>query len=284
MTKDRTRRARPTLLVGLSNPETAERLVRLAGRMAETMDAEVLLTHVVTVASQISLTTGRSSPEVVRARDFLQRVIVAARTAEVPTRGLVEVARSVDEGLLAAADSHAVGAILVGYSERQSEEGDPSSEEERFDRVIHRVARKADADVIVAKFRKEAHDSIVVPVAAEAPLGLTKMLCTSLVGDAETRLTFLHVIDPGASLTDARSGLSARLEEAGLLGVGRLEVRVSDAMVDAVVAAVADHDLVILTPSDRPGLLDRVYSSRAEKVAEAVSASAILAWGRQEEG
>jgi hypothetical protein len=232
----------------------------------------------VTVASQISLTTGSSSPEVVHARDFVERVIDLARPAGVAARGLVEVARSVEDGFLAAADSHAPGMILVGYSDEQLDDDTTPGDEGRLDRIIHRVARKAHADGVAAKFRRDSHRRIVAPVADGAPLELTRILCASLSAEAATKVTFLHVVEPGASVAEARHSLSAQLEEAGMLDLGELEVRTADVLVDDVVTAVGDDDLVILTPSDRPGLLERVYSSRAEKIAEAVSASVVLAW------
>ena len=278
---DRTDSTRRTVLVGISNPDTVERLVHLAGGIAESIGGDVILTHVVPVASQISLTTGQSSPEVIRARDFVHNVCEAARSSGVTARGLVEVARSVEDGLLAAAESHAANTILVGYSDHESDDDRQSGEEERFDRTMHRVARKAHADVVVAKLRRESHEAVAVPVATEIPLGLTKVLCEALADAAGAKPTFFHVVEPGASPEEARRRVSDRLEEAGLLRLGRLKVLTSESLVDTVVDAVADYDLVILTPADRPGLLDRVYSSRAEKMAERVSASAILAWGSE---
>jgi len=278
---DVTQGVAPTLLVGISNPATVERLVQLAGGIVDTTGGEILLTHVVTVASQISLTTGRSSPEVIRARDFVQRVIAAASQSGINARGLVEVARSVEDGLLAAAESHDADTILVGYSDHET--GGHVLDEERFDRTMHRVARKAHAAVVVAKLRRESYDRIAVPVASDTRLDLTRVLCRALADEGATAPTFLHVAGSDTSSAEAGRVVSSRLDEMGLLERGRLEVLSSDQVVDALVDALSDYDLVILTPSDRPGLLDRVHSSRAERIAEAVSASAILAWGSKAE-
>lgn len=274
---DSTRSAAQTLLVGISNPETAERLVQLAAGIADTTGGEILLTHVVTVASQISLTTGQSSPDVIRARDFVHDVIASARDTGIATRGLVEVARSVEDGLLAAAESHKTDTILVGYSDQEID--GRALDEQSFDRTMHRVARKAHAEVIVAKLRKASHSRVVVPVTRDIRLGLTGVLCRALTDESAGPPTFLHVVAKDTPAHEARLAVSARLDEAGLLERGRLEVLSSDAVVETLVDALRDYDLVILTPSDRPGLLDRVYSSRAEKIAEAVTASAILVWG-----
>ena len=47
-----------TLLIGISNPATVGRLIRMASILQEARPWEILLTRVATVASQISLPTG----------------------------------------------------------------------------------------------------------------------------------------------------------------------------------------------------------------------------------
>jgi nucleotide-binding universal stress UspA family protein len=265
-----------TLLVGVSNPETADRLVRVSSILASERPWEILLTHVVTVASQISLTTGRSSPDVVRARDFLQRVQETARDAGVDARALVEVARSVDEGLLAAAESHDAAMILVGYSGREEH---TDTGEEEFDRAMHRVARKTRADVVVAKFRGEDLGRVLVPLGLEARMRLTGLLCRALANQPGTSVAFLHVAEPGSSEAEARDRLTSRLAEAGLEALGPLEIVLAESPVEAIVAHAADRDLVILGPSGRPRFLEAIISSTGRKIAEAVPTSVLLAWG-----
>jgi nucleotide-binding universal stress UspA family protein len=268
-----------TLLVGISNPATAEELVRLSAMLAEASHWKILLTHVVTVANQISLTTGRSSREVVQARDLLQGVLSNAEAAGVEAGALVEVARSVDEGLLAAAESHRAEMILVGYSEADTE-ADDGGTEERFDRTMHRVARKGTTDTVVAKFRREGRSRVLVPVAAEAPLQVTGLLCQALGRSAGTSLTFLHVVEPGASMDEARGRLTERLKERGVGSLGRLVVVASEDPVEAIVEAGADHDLTIVGPSHRPRLMNAIFSSKAQKIAEEAPTSVLLVWNR----
>ncbi|MGD8362188.1 MAG: universal stress protein [Gemmatimonadota bacterium] len=268
-----------TLLVGISNPATVEELVRLSAKLAEAGHWKILLTHVVTVANQISLTTGRSSTEVVRARDLLQEVLSRAEATGMDVGALVEVARSVDEGLLAAADSHHAEMILVGYSEAETE-ADDGGTEERFDRTMHRVARKGTTDTVVAKFRREGMGRILVPVAADAPLQVTGLLCRALGRAAETSLTFLHVVESGASMDEARRRIEGRLEERGVASIGPLIVVASQDPVEAIVETAAEYDLMIVGPSRRPGLMKAIFSSRAQKIAEEAPTSVLLVWNR----
>lgn len=272
------------LLVGVSNPETADRLVRLASILQAFEPREIILTHVATVATQISLTTGQSSPEVVRARDFLQDVMEQARAEGVNTRALVEVARTVDEGLLAAAESHQAGMVLVGYSDAEgSGEVGNEEEEERFDRAMHRVARRADADVVGAKFRGADMKRILVPVAESAPLQVAGLLCRALARVDSAELTFFHVVGDESETAEARERLGARLEERGVAGLGRLEVVASDTEVDRIVEEAQHYDLVVVGPSGRPRVLEAIFSSKASRIAEESPATVLVAWNRTRE-
>lgn len=274
---------RKTLLVGVSNPATAGRLVRLSSMVGGQGSWELLLAHVVTVASQISLTTGQSSTDVVRARDFLEKVMADAEVTGVRARALVEVARDVAEGLLAAAESHGADMILVGYSEESAEPGDKRAEDD-FDRTMHRVARKADADVVVAKFRGDGMDRILVPLAPEPPLLVTGALCRALGALPGVTMTFLHVVAADADLDDARRRVAERLEARGVAPLGDLVVREADDPVQAIVEEARSYDLVIVGPSDRPSFLDTMFSTRSAKIADEVPASVLMAWNRRSEG
>jgi nucleotide-binding universal stress UspA family protein len=269
-----------TLLVGVSNPATANRLVALSAVLAERAAWDIVLVHVVRIASQISLTTGQGSAEVVRARDFLQQVRADAADAGVKARALVEVAREVDEGLLSAAETHGAEMILVGYSEESAGPQD-KHDEEAFDRTMHRVARKAKADVVVAKFRGEGMQRIMVPVAAEPPFLVTGELCRALGGVDGTTLTFLHVVEPEADLDGAKGRSSEWLAAKGVASLGHLVVKASTNPVDTVVEEAELYDLVIVGPSGRPGFLDTIFSSRGQKIADEVPSSVLMAWNRR---
>lgn len=267
-----------TILVGVSNPSTARALVRLSSMLAHEDSWRVLLTHVVRVAEQISLTTGQSSPEVVRARDFLQDVQGTARKEGMKARALVEVARSVDEGLLAAAESHDARMILLGYSE----EGGvfDEREEQRFDRTVHRVARKARADVLVAKFRNAGFRRILVPISDGVPQPVVLLLCRALGRVPETSLTFLHVADPGRDPEEVTEAVRGTLRRAGLGGMGRIQIQPSDDPVAVALDESHKYDVVIVAPSGRPGFMDTFFSSKASEIAEKASVSVLVAWNR----
>ncbi|NIP57805.1 MAG: hypothetical protein GWM92_06155, partial [Gemmatimonadetes bacterium] len=203
MTPDHSENGRSTLLVGISNPETLDPLLHLASLLAEAGPFDVVLAHVVTVAEQRTLDSGRSSPEAIRARDFLRQAVGSVAAVGIEARAVVQVARSVDEGLLAAAESREARLILVGYSEA---EGDGEGEKE-FDRVMHGVARGAEMDVVAAKFRQEEMASVLVPVAPQPRLEVTGLLCRALRARGGASIRFLHVTDPGEEAGEAEGRL-----------------------------------------------------------------------------
>lgn len=170
--------------------------------------------------------------------------------------------------------------IVVGHSEPGAEGGAAGGSEERFDRAMHRVARRTRADVVVAKFRRQDMKKILIPVTVGAPLRLTGLVCRALTREEGADLTFFHVAEPGAE-SDARQDLTARLEGEGLGELGSLEVTTAEDLVDAIVARAADADVVVLGPSGRPRLIDTIISSTGRRIAERLDASVLLAWGSE---
>jgi nucleotide-binding universal stress UspA family protein len=270
-----------TVLVGISNPATVHGLMEFCSILSGPRPSDILLTHVVTVANQISLTTGKSSPEVVRARDFVQQTQQEAEARSINARGLVEVARSVDEGLLAAAESHRAGMILVGYSEWIHE--DDQGGEEEFDRTMYRVARKAHTDVIVAKFRQESFDRVLVPVGMDAPGRLLAFLARAFSLRPEASVTFFHDEGLEASGGGGEARLEGWLAAHGLEEKGVPKVVRSDDTAQAILTESRSHDLVVVVPSKRPGLMEGIFSSKARTVAEESPASVLMAWERDSE-
>jgi nucleotide-binding universal stress UspA family protein len=105
-------------------------------------------------------------------------------------------------------------------------------------------------------------------------------LCRALGRAAETSLTFLHVVESGASMDEARRRIEGRLEERGVASIGPLIVVASQDPVEAIVETAAEYDLMIVGPSRRTGLMKAIFSSRAQKIAEEAPTSVLLVWNR----
>lgn len=266
-------RAVSTVLVGISNPATMPRMVDLAIRLHGVTGCEIVATHVVAVHGQVALRSARSSPEVVEARLLLQDMVELAAARGVAARAVVEIGRETSEGLVNAARSYGADLVLVGYSEAPG--GADEKAGRRFDRVMHRVARGVDADLVVAKFRRDEDRRLLVPVEADSRLGLIGLLVRSLTADAPAAVRFLHVIPADAPEADGRAVREALADE-GLLQLGELEVVASDDVARTLMDRADDHDLAVLQTSPLPTLADDVFGTGAERIAERVSCSVLL--------
>lgn len=261
------------LLVGISNPETMHRLVDLAIRLSLATGCEIVATHVVRVPGQIGLRSARTSPEVVAARQLLLDVLDRAQQAGVEAQAVVEVGREVHEGLIAAARSRDADLVLVGFSDAPGEADEAS--ERRFDRVMHRVGRELDADLVIGKFRGEATDRILVPVEPASDFSLIALLVRALKRDQGEVVRFLRV-SIGGDPSDEDESVRQRLAESGLAEVGRLETVESDDMANAVLAQAQDSDLILLETTSTPGPGDGLRGAVAERIAERAECSTLL--------
>ncbi len=267
-----------TLLVGIANPNTIERLMTLAVCAHHATGCEVVATHIVTVPKQIALASARSSREVSAARELLRRAIRAGAAGGIDVRGVVEVGRDVDEGLMAAAHSQGATVLLVGYSDDRERGASSSAKAERsFDRIMHHVARRVDADLVVAKFRREAVGSILVAVPPAPDLRLTGLLARAVAEGTGASVRFLHLGTEEGEGEPRAPEIRRRLEDLKLLELGELEVVRRPAWEEALVEYANRHDLVILEASPRPSLADTVLGSAAERIASQTTASVLLA-------
>jgi nucleotide-binding universal stress UspA family protein len=134
--------------------------------------------------------------------------------------------------------------------------------------------------VVVAKFRGDQMNRVLVPVAAGAPLQATGLLCRALGSVEGTDLTFLHVVSSDAPLDDARTRVEDLLETRGVASLGSLILVASHNPVEAIVEEAIDQDLVIVGPSGRPGLLSAIFSNKSQRIAEEAACSVLLVWNR----
>ena len=121
-----------------------------------------------------------------------------------------------------------------------------------------------------------------MPVPEDAPLRLTSRLCRALEAETGATPTFLHIVPSDASVDEARVRVQTRLASFVRRRDAHVRVVTSDDPELAIMEESEGHDLVLLGPSRRPGLLDAVFSSRARRIAESVSASVVIGWALAE--
>ncbi|MCJ7733690.1 MAG: amino acid permease, partial [Anaerolineales bacterium] len=102
------------ILVPISNPDTAESLLHLAGSLVKLEGGKVIALRVITVPNQLPLSEG--SIEAEANRMLLDQAIDQATKEEFRVQTMTRVSRSIAEGILDTAREEDVDHILVGWA------------------------------------------------------------------------------------------------------------------------------------------------------------------------
>lgn len=265
----------PTLLVGIANPETMSSLMDLARCLAAHATYDVVTTHILVVPPQAHLGSARGSEEMASARQLLLGAIRTGAGEDVPVKGVVEVARDVDEGLISAAETQDASLIIVGYSEPEEGGGD----ERHFDRIMHEVARGTDSDLVIAKFRREEVRSILLPVNTGLNLPVSGMLAGAIAAEKGASVTLIHLLMPDEEERATRDRLRELLAEHDLQDLGELVVEPVPEDVDPIehmLQLANEHDVTIVGAEPRPSIAESVFGSWAETIACRADSTVLL--------
>ncbi len=268
----------PTLLVGVSRPETTAGLMELAWCLASRAGYHVIATHVVEVPPQANLGAVRGSREVVQAREKLLGAIREAAGRDVPVKGVVEIARDVGEGLISAAEKQGAELLLVGYSEMRDDEAGESGER-RFDRVMHRVARSTKADLVVARFRREQVESILLPINTGLNIAVSGKLARAISLAREAPVTLLHLLAEDETEHEVRTGLEDVLEDNDMADLGELVIEEPPDDLEPLqhmLELVNRHDLAIVGADPRPSIAESLFGSWAERIAREAECTVLV--------
>ena len=263
----------PTIVVGVSNPATIPELMGLAAMVARHCGYQVVATHIVTVPEQMRLSAARSSPEVAAGSQLLRQAIREGGEHGIPVRGVVEVAREVHEGLIAAADSQNAELLLVGHSDIP--DAPPVGPDKAFDRLMYKVACGTGANLIVAKFRRPSIHSIVIPVLRGLNLPVTGRLLKSIMQETDAKVCFIRAIKPNADAEEEARDLAKVLAAHDLDSLGEAEILTATDPQAAIIERANEYDLAIIG-AERPTIVDAIFGNIAERIASQAACSALL--------
>ncbi|MBD3291523.1 MAG: hypothetical protein GF393_01255 [Armatimonadia bacterium] len=267
-----------TLLVGVANPETTGGLMDLAQCLASQADYRVIATHILQVPPQAHLGSARGSKEMAAAREKLLAAIRQAAAKQVPVKGVVEVARDVDEGLVSAAENQEADLILVGFSEPPDDEEDDDGERS-FDRVMYNVARSTEADLVIARLRREQTRSILLPINTGLNLAVSGMLARAISLAREVPVTLIHLLREDEEEDEARERLEANLADEGFDDLGELVIETPPEGVDPIdrMLEIANrHDIAIVGAEPRPSIAESIFGSWAEEIARQADCTVLV--------
>jgi len=288
-----TRNGDGPVLVAVENPAHVQQLVRTAGDLAHGGPGRV---RIVTVAVK-----SRDSPFAVFADETIRREFAddsheLVERAETPSGVTVErevvVARSVAAGVLSAVEETDPTALVVGW------QGRSRRSDALLGTTVDRLVERAPCDLYVERVGREANgvDSVLLPVAGGPHVRVAATAARAIAGRNDARVHVLSVATPGSTgaaghVSEARELLGTGRGTGGTAragageGAGSVETRVpidaetveAGEPTDALVAAAADHDVVVLGATRKGPLRGRLVGSVPRRIVERTDATVIIA-------
>ena len=266
------------VLVGLSNPDAAQQLVRTAGDLARLEAGSVRLVTVA-VKPHDSPFGVFDDETIVRefageSHDLLNRVTTPPGVA---VERDVLTARSAAGGLLEAVQAANPAALVVGW------EGRMRRSDAVLGTTVDRLVERAPCDLYIERVGREADgvDSVLLPVAGGPHVGAAARMARAIAHGNEARVLVFSVAADDDSVDEA-DGFVAEGAEAVSAATGD-ELRVETTTVrgedvtDAVVAEAADHDVTVMGTTRQGAIRRTLVGSVPRRVVERTEGTVILA-------
>jgi len=197
------------------------------------------------------------------------RLLFAVETAEVRNIGYelntaIVQENNVADGILAQAESTKTFAIVLGHPLQGTHK--------EFEKVVEQVVSRATCPVIIVRFAGVLHtEQILVPVTGSEDIIALKDIICALGKVGEHRITLLGVLPSDEREEDidaARKKMESWSHAVGLDSCVCSKVIATEARLETIVEAAADHDLVVMSSTFSQGIERIVFGSLAENVAQ----------------
>ncbi len=266
-----------SVLVPVEDHEQARILGKVASVLACEQEGEVLALHVVQVPQQLSLPEGRLFLK--DGRDYLDEVIVQAKSCNVPVHTIIRLGRNVPSAIRQTAIENASDLIVLGWP------GYTASPGRLFGSVADPIVDNPPSDVVVVRYREwRPLRRVLVPVSG----GLNSRRAVRLavnMARAESpelaALTILHVLPVGHSEADQVRGLHAVRESMdGIAGIEdlNLETRIveGDDAASRILEESVDYDLIVIGASEEPLFRNFLVGTGPERVARGAEMTVMM--------
>ena len=264
------------ILVPISNPDTAESLLHLAGTLAKPENGKVIALQVVTVPNQLPLSEGRIEAEANRM--LLDRAIDQAMKEEFRVQTMTRVSRSIAEGILDTAREEDVDQILVGWGG-----GETRTISRSMGPVLDPIITDAPCDVLIVKgFNWKEIKSILVPTAGgpNAPIGAH--LASTLSQDNKANVTGLYVQVGRASrsrMAENQRILDETFQDLPFQKDPEKKIITASSPLAGILSEAENHDLVIIGASEQGGFDQFAFGSIPQRIASQAPHSSVMVKG-----
>jgi basic amino acid/polyamine antiporter, APA family len=265
-----------SVLVPIASDEQARILGQIGAIIARDRRGEVLALHVARVPPQLTLADGRYLLR--EGRQYLETLIAQARRRDVPVHTVIRLGRNVPEALRKTAVENASDLIVVGWP------GYTNTAGRLFGSVIDPLIDNPPTDIALVRYRQRRPiRSILVPVSAgpnsrrAVKLAVT-MARQSLEGPARVHvITVIPHLAPPNLRVRAGQAIDYVLESTRDYGEHiTTELVEGQDIVETIVQAAQDHDLVVMGASEEPLFRNLLTGNIAAQVASNAPVSVII--------
>ena len=270
-----------TLIVALANPAHLEQLLRTARDVARGNDGEIVLVSVVhkPANSPFMLFTGEHIGEAFDdgRRALLDRAASLPLLEDVPVRRHLLVSDDVSDAVLRAVREADADAVLLGWR------GRTSASDVVLGTTVDPVVRTAPCDVYVERVGTTADglERVLFPTVGGSHAEAGAALARAIAAANDATVSVVSYLPPNPDEADRNA--ARELVEATASSIDDVDVETTVRAVDNVeaslVAAAADHDLVVLGATREGGVFRRrqVVGSVAEAVARQSDPPVVIA-------
>ena len=181
---------------------------------------------------------------------------------------------NVASGILAQTESEKTFAVVIGHPLQGTHK--------EFEKVVEQVVSRAFCPVIIVRFNGVLRtEHILVPVTGSEDLIALKDIICALATVGEHRITLLGLLAPEENEADhaaARRKMECWSLAVGLGSCVHSEVFATEARLETIVKAAANHDLVVMSSAFSQGLERIVFGSLAESVAQNCSKPMLIVY------
>ncbi len=246
------------VMVPVANPNSAQRMIDIAARMAQPVNGQLVLLHIGKVPPQTPLAGGRRSLE--RIRPAVEQSAEVANKFELDSESLVRLAHEPWRAIVDTVEDHKIDFVVMGWK------GRTLAPQTMIGRNVDKVLKYANCNVLVVQQKATIPARrILIPVVGPGSAALLVPIARLLFdeSDAESRLTVLHIVPPKSSDAhrDARmERIAQALQQPGsfntqdiqtLLEKGQIELKSTKSkdIVRSIATRTRDADLLILGSS-----------------------------------